>query len=125
MLSKLHLVQKVHLSCDSVDLEKLTVSRRRGQIDKSALRDFLGERLIREVLSHYHGIKSESLDSVQAMLQWRVRLLEQPSRISISYWTADKEGKQSKRFRILFRSERVPKTGYILTPESFRRGDEN
>jgi hypothetical protein len=125
MLSKLHLVQKVHLPCDSVDLEKLTVNRRRGQIDKSALRTFLGNQLLRQVLLQYHDIKPDLIDKVQSRLHWRVRLLEHPSRISISYWTADREGKQSKRFRILFKSERVPKTGYILTPQSFRRGDEN
>jgi hypothetical protein len=102
MLSKPNLVQKVHLPCDAVHLEKLTVNRRRGQIDKSALRDFLGQQLIREVLLHYHDIKPELLDDVQAKLQWKVRLLEQPSRISISYWVADTRGKQAKQFRILF-----------------------
>ena len=125
MLSKLNLVQKVHLPCNSVDLERLTVNRRRGQIDKSALRTFLGNQLIREVLLHYHNIKPGLLDEVQSRLRWSVRLLEYPSRISISYWNAGKEGKQSKRFRILFTSEHVPKTGYMLTPQSFRRGDEN
>lgn len=123
MLSKFHLVQKVHLTCDTADFKNLAVDRRHGQIDLSAFRAFLGKQLLKEVLLRFHSIKPRSLDTVLSCLMWRVRLLAYPSRISISYWLTDKSGKQAKRFRILFKSELVPGEGYVLTTKSFRRGD--
>ena len=121
MLSKFNLVQKVHLTCD---LEKLTINGRRGQINMSDLRAFLGKQLLREVLVQFHSVKPDSLDSVEARLTWRIRLLTHPSRISFSYWFTDKIGKQAKQFRILFQSERIPNVGYTLTTLSFRHGDK-
>ncbi len=122
MLPKLHVVQRVHLPCDVVDLETLTVDCHRGLIEKSALRSFLGNRLLRQVLHLCHGIEPQFLDTVQAKLQWRVRLLDQPSRISISYWVK-RDGSQPRRYRLLFRSEHVPGRGYTLTLQGFRHGD--
>jgi hypothetical protein len=124
MLSKFRLVQNVHLTCDEFDLERLAINGRRGQIDLSDLRHFLGKQLLREVLLHFHGVKPDSLESVQARLKWRIRLLARPSRISFSYGFDKAGGKQAKQFRILFASERVPRVGYRLTTERFRRGDE-
>lgn len=121
MLSKFNLVQKVHLTCD---LEKLAINGRRGQINMSELRTFLGRQLLREVLVQFHSVKPDAVESVQARLTWRIKLLVNPSRISFSYWFTDKEEKQAKRFRILFRSERVPDVGYVLTTQNFRHGDK-
>lgn len=124
MLSNFDLVQNVHLNCSDNDLARLTVYGQRGQIDKSALRTFLGKQLLREVLLRFHSVKPDLLDEIQPYIVWRISLLEHPFRISFSYWVAGKEGKQARRFRILFKSERVPKLGYLLTVQSFRRGDE-
>jgi hypothetical protein len=122
MLPKLSLVQKLHLPCGLADLEKMKVNRRRGLIDADALRAFLGKQLLREILLRCHGIRPESLDEVQAKLISKVRLLNQPPRISLSY-RIDKGRKQTKQFRILFASKRIPDYGYELTPQSFRQGD--
>ncbi len=120
MLTKLNLVQKLPLPASYADLGQLSINRQIGQIEKSALRFFIGSALMRQILLRFHDVKPEHLDVTLAKISWKVRLLEEPLRVSISYWTNTK-GKQPRRYRILFRAE-LRSGQFELSPQSFRHG---